>query len=95
MPNTAIDSDSASTSQADVSAEIAAIESAYQRAGLEETQPRLDYAPYRSSVLRHPTKDLQHADPEGIELWTPCFGQRDVNPLEADLTIGHGSDSDR
>src|ERR1044071_6028593 len=76
-------------SQADVSAEIGAIESAYQRSGAEETQPRLDYAPYRSSVLRHPTKDLHHADPEGIELWTPCFGERDVHPLESDLTIQH------
>jgi protocatechuate 3,4-dioxygenase beta subunit len=64
-------SDSAGTSQAAVSAEIAAIESAYQRAGAEETQPRLDYAPYRSSLLRHPTKDLHHADPEGIERWKP------------------------
>ena len=34
-------------------------------AGSGETQPRLDYPPYRSSVLRHPTKDLHHADPEG------------------------------
>ncbi|MDN6151085.1 MAG: protocatechuate 3,4-dioxygenase subunit beta, partial [Yaniella sp.] len=24
----------------------------------EETQPRLNYPPYRSSLLRHPTKDL-------------------------------------
>ena len=78
MPSIATNSDSASASQAEVSAEIAAIESAYQRAGIEETQPRLDYAPYRSSLLRHPTKDLHHADPEGMELWTPCFGQRDV-----------------
>src|ERR1700712_2648570 len=92
MASIATNSDSASTSQADVSTEITAIEGAYQRAGVEETQPRLDYAPYRSSLLRHPTKDLHHADPEGIELWTPCFGQRDVNPLEADLTIGHGND---
>jgi protocatechuate 3,4-dioxygenase beta subunit len=83
------DPDSASASQAEVSVEIAAVESAYQRAGVEETQPRLNYAPYRSSLLRHPTKDLHHADPEGIELWTPCFGQRDVHPLESDLTIQH------
>ena len=69
--------------------EIGAIESAYQRSGVEETQPRLDYAPYRSSLLRHPTKDLHHADPEGVELWTPCFGERDVHPLESDLTIQH------
>ena len=88
MPSAATSSDRAATSQAEVSTEIEAIESAYQRAGVEETQPRLNYAPYRSSVLRHPTKDLHHADPEGVELWTPCFGPRDVGALEADLTIG-------
>ena len=48
-------------------------------AGVEETQPRLNYPPYRSSLLRHPTKDLHHADPEGVELWAPCFGERDVD----------------
>ena len=56
--------DSASASQAQINSEIAAIESEYQRSGAEETQPRLDYSPYRSSLLRHPTKALQHADPE-------------------------------
>ena len=59
---------------------------------MEETQPRLDYAPYRSSLLRHPTKDLHHADPEGVELWAPCFGARDVAALESDLTIQHGGE---
>ena len=57
--------DAASASQAQISDEIAAIESDYQRSGVEETQPRLDYSPYRSSLLRHPTKDLHHADPGG------------------------------
>ena len=56
-------SDSVLASQAEVSVEVGAIESAYQRSGVEETQPRLDYAPYRSSLLRHPTNDLHHADP--------------------------------
>ena len=46
---------------------------------MEETQPRLDYPPYRSSMLRHPTKDLHHADPEGVELWAPAFGHQDVH----------------
>ncbi len=87
--------DSAAASQHAISAEIAAIESGYQRAGVEETQPRLGYAPYRSSLLRHPTKDLHHADPEGVELWTPCFSERDVHPLEADLTIQHSRRTDR
>ena len=47
-----------------------------------ETQPRVNFPPYRSSLLRHPTKNFQHSDPEGIELWTPAFGHRDVDPLD-------------
>jgi protocatechuate 3,4-dioxygenase beta subunit len=43
-------------------------------------------------LLRHPTKDLRHADPEGVELAAPVFGQRDVDPLEADLTIQGGGE---
>ncbi|PRC44814.1 protocatechuate 3,4-dioxygenase subunit beta [Mycobacterium sp. ITM-2017-0098] len=84
--------DSAAATQAEINAEMAAIENAYVRSGVEETQPRLDYAPYRSSLLRHPTKELQHVDPEGVELWTPAFGHRDVHPLEADLTIQHNGE---
>ncbi len=70
--------------QAEISAEIADIAAASDGA---EPQPHLDYPPYRSSLLRHPTKDLHLADPEGIELWAPAFGHRDVDPLEADLTV--------
>ena len=80
-------SDSAASSQAEVTAEIEAIAAAY--AGRAETQPRLDYPPYRSSLLRHPTKAPQQADPEGVELWAPVFGERDVDAAEADLTIQH------
>jgi protocatechuate 3,4-dioxygenase, beta subunit len=83
-------SDSASASQAEVTSEIAAVETEYHRGGVEETQPRLNYPPYRSSVLRHPTEALVHADPEAIELSAPCFGERDVHPLDSDLTIQHG-----
>ena len=75
-----------------VSDEIAAIGKAYADSGREETQPRLDYPPYRSSLLRHPTKDLHHADPEGVELWAPAFGHQDVDALEADLTVQHGGE---
>ena len=75
--------------QAEITAEIAAIHTEYHRTGVEETQPRLNYPPYRSSVLRHPSHELLHADPEAIELWAPCFGERDVDPLDADLTIQH------
>jgi protocatechuate 3,4-dioxygenase, beta subunit len=75
-------------SQEQVSAEIRHIAAAAALAG-PATQPRIDYSPYRSSILRHPTKDLYRADPELIELWAPCFGRSDVDSLEADLTIQH------
>ena len=57
-----------SASQSAISAEIAAV---HATAPAGETQPRLDFAPYRSSLLRHPTKALQQADPEGVELLAP------------------------
>jgi len=75
--------------QAHVDAEIAAehAASAARRArGLLVPATRNDFAPYRSSVLRHPTKDPVQADPEAVELLAPVFGERDVDPLEADLT---------
>jgi protocatechuate 3,4-dioxygenase beta subunit len=72
-----------------ISSEIATIGSVYRRTGPEETEPRLDYPPYRSSRLRHPVNDLFAVGPEAIERAAPCFGRRDVDPLEADLTIGH------
>ncbi|AYF98225.1 protocatechuate 3,4-dioxygenase subunit beta [Protaetiibacter intestinalis] len=74
-----------------LSAEIAELHAAYDAARAAgapaETRPRLDFGPYRSSLLRHPTKDPVHADPETIELFSPVFGERDISPLEADLTI--------
>ncbi|MET0979237.1 MAG: protocatechuate 3,4-dioxygenase subunit beta, partial [Paeniglutamicibacter terrestris] len=83
-------------SQETVSKEIADIHAAYREAvadgAAEETQPRIDFAPYRSSLLRHPTKSLHHADPETIELWSPAFGERDVHILESDLTIQHNGE---
>ena len=60
-PKTYAPLDAAAESQADLSAEMKAIGEAYAQALKDgapaETQPRLDYAPYRSSVLRHPTKE--------------------------------------
>ncbi|GAB3830420.1 protocatechuate 3,4-dioxygenase subunit beta [Dactylosporangium cerinum] len=50
----------------------------------------LSFTPYRSSTLRHPTREPRRADPEGAELLAPVFGHCDVDPLEADLTIQHG-----
>jgi protocatechuate 3,4-dioxygenase beta subunit len=58
----------------------------------DEPQPRLDYPPYRSSLLRHPTKALCPADPEAAELVAPVFGHSDVAPVEADLTIQGAGD---
>ncbi|HEX2175284.1 MAG TPA: protocatechuate 3,4-dioxygenase subunit beta [Nocardioidaceae bacterium] len=89
------DPDSAAASQAEIDAEIAAISKEYETSGASgrvETQPRRDYAPYRSSLLRHPTKDLQHADPETVELLAPVFGRRDVAGFESDLTIQGGGE---
>jgi protocatechuate 3,4-dioxygenase, beta subunit len=87
-------SDGAASTQSAVSDEIAAIAADYAARGSSgvETQPRLDYPPYRSSILRHPTKDLHHADPETIEVAAPVFGNQDVDPLEADLTIQHNGE---
>jgi protocatechuate 3,4-dioxygenase beta subunit len=72
--------------QADINAEIAA------RAGEKGPQPSLDYPPYRSSVLRHPIHEPLPVDPEGVELWAPVFGRRDVGDTEADLTIQHAGE---
>lgn len=77
------------TGQAEISAEIAAIQSECRRAGSAESQPKLDFPPYRSSVLRHPKSALHLADPEAVELRAPCFGEYDVAPLDADLTVQH------
>ncbi|WP_345382788.1 hypothetical protein [Pseudonocardia yuanmonensis] len=44
------------TTQQTISAEIARIAHDYERSGQEETQPRLGYPPYRSSLLRHPRR---------------------------------------
>ncbi|MET3810516.1 protocatechuate 3,4-dioxygenase subunit beta [Arthrobacter sp. UYEF3] len=88
--------DAAAESQQILSDEMKALGEAYAQARRNgapaEIQPRLDYAPYRSSVLRHPTKSLQHADPETIELYSPAFGHMDVHALEADLTIAHNGE---
>jgi protocatechuate 3,4-dioxygenase, beta subunit len=74
------------SSQREISAEIADIVGRPGPGG----QPLLHYPPYRSSRLRHPTKDLHQIDPEQIELYAPVYGPQDVDPLEADLTIQHG-----
>ena len=82
--------------QEQISGEIASIQAEYE-AGLANgaavnSRTVLDYPPYRSSVLRHPTKDLHHIDPETIELVSPAFGHRDVDGVESDLTIQHSGE---
>ena len=84
--------DSGSGSQAAITDEMAAIAHGHEQSSGTTPQPLLDYPPYRSSRLRHPTKDLHHADPEEIELFAPVFGHRDVAAEEADLTIQHGGE---
>jgi protocatechuate 3,4-dioxygenase, beta subunit len=82
--------------QATISEEIAAAHSDYERraaAGAARTDTALlDFAAYRSSVLRHPTKNPQLLDPEQIELTSPTFGHRDVGDIESDLTIQHAGE---
>lgn len=84
--------DAAADRQADINREVRQHQEQYRASGARESQPRLDYAPYRSSVLRHPTKDPHHTDPELIELTSPAFGHRDVHDLESDLTVQGGGE---
>lgn len=74
-------------SQRAISEQIARIAAEYQ--GEEEAQPRLDYPPYRSSLLRHPQSPFVRVDPDELERWAPCFGPQDVSGSDADLTAGH------
>jgi protocatechuate 3,4-dioxygenase beta subunit len=50
------------------------------------------FAPYRSNLLRHPTKNPKLVDPETIELYSPAFGHRDVARIESDLTTQHAGE---
>jgi protocatechuate 3,4-dioxygenase beta subunit len=81
------------SSQADITAEITARHARYAQersSGVRPSAaPLIDWAPYRSSVLRHPTKDPKLVDPETIELTSPTFGHWEVAPIEADLTVQH------
>jgi protocatechuate 3,4-dioxygenase beta subunit len=64
------------------------IEKVHADAQAGRTQPRLDFRPYRSAILRHPVRELRYADPEGAELFAPAFGRSDVDAGESDLTTG-------
>ena len=83
--------------QQDIDREIAAEHAAYEKRLADgapvEHQPRRDYAPYRSSVLRHPKQppisiDVSK-DPELVELSSPAFGERDITETDNDLTRQH------
>jgi protocatechuate 3,4-dioxygenase beta subunit len=82
--------------QSMISAEIAQRHSEYEarvaRGAERLHSPLLDFDPYRSSVLRHPTKNPKLVDPETIELESPAFGHRDVAEVEADLTVQHAGE---
>ncbi len=82
-------------SQSQIVQEIAELHAEYERreaAGERLPATVYDFPPYRSSVLRHPTKNPKLVDPETIELFSPAFGQRDVAAIEADLTLQHAGE---
>lgn len=82
-------------SQAEITQEIVDLHASLERreaAGEALPATMHDFPPYRSSILRHPTKNPRLVDPETIELLSPAFGQRDVAAIESDLTIQHAGE---
>ncbi|MFM9370031.1 protocatechuate 3,4-dioxygenase subunit beta [Streptomyces sp. Da 82-17] len=83
--------------QADIDRQIAREREAYEKSlaggAAPSHHPRRDYAPYRSSVLRHPAQPPvaidTRLDPEAVELSSPAFGETDVTELDSDLTRQH------
>lgn len=81
--------------QADIDREVTELQDAYDKAraggGPAAHHPPRDYAPYRSSTLRHPKQPLVavNGDPETVELSGPAFGHTDVTALDNDLTKQH------
>ncbi len=81
--------------QRQITQEIAELHAEYARreaAGESLRATIYDFPPYRSSLLRHPTKNPKLVDPETIELHSPAYGQRDVAAVEADLTVQHAGE---
>lgn len=79
--------------QQDISSRIAEERDQYLSAGEVRQHPARDYAPYRSTALRHPRHPLVAVrDPEAVELSGPVFGVTDVAGLDADLTRGHAAE---
>lgn len=82
------------TTQQEINVEIEERRRAYEKrlaeGGAPLDHPDRGYAPYRSSLLRHPTQPLVTlSDPEAVELTGPTFGPTDVSDLDADLTRQH------
>ncbi|WP_035840170.1 protocatechuate 3,4-dioxygenase subunit beta [Kitasatospora azatica] len=79
-----------SPTQRDISEEIAREHEAYAHAGSVQHHPDRGYAPYRSSLLRHPKQPLVAVqDPDAVELSGPAFGVTDVTEFDSDLTRRH------
>jgi protocatechuate 3,4-dioxygenase, beta subunit len=53
------------------------------------TQPGYHYPPYRSSILRSPSRPLIVMPPTLSELSGPVFGHNEVTPHDSDLTAQH------
>ncbi|MEV8624595.1 protocatechuate 3,4-dioxygenase subunit beta [Streptomyces sp. NPDC051079] len=85
----------ADLTQAHIDAEIDAHQDAYDKALASGATPRPHpsraYAPYRSSLLRHPRQQLvamdATGDPDAVELTGPVFGVTDVTETDGDLTL--------
>ncbi|MFD5517999.1 protocatechuate 3,4-dioxygenase subunit beta [Streptomyces sp. NPDC127066] len=82
--------------QSDIDAEIKDHQDAYDKAvaggAPVRHHPARDYAPYRSSRLRHPEQPLvavSGGDPETVELSGPVFGVTDITEVDNDLTLQH------
>lgn len=83
--------------QHDIDAEITAEREAYEQrvagGAPVEHHPDRGYAPYRSSVLRHPKQPPVNIDvtkdPELVELSSPAWGERDITEIDNDLTRQH------
>ncbi|MGH3435235.1 MAG: protocatechuate 3,4-dioxygenase subunit beta [Sciscionella sp.] len=80
--------DAATATQARISAEIAEAH-AETRTDAIPWHPDRDFAPYRSTVLRHPNSPLVATAASMTELTGPVFGRADVAEHESDLTIQH------
>jgi len=81
--------------QSRINREMADLHAEYERreaAGEKLRATMHDFPPYRSSLLRHPTKSPRLVDPETIELCSPAYGQRDVAAIESDLTLQHSGE---